>query len=64
MIIELNDVSDKELENFLLRFAENAQDQKGLKIGLAVEAINETLSYYGVRRRLAYDEENDFAYTY
>ena len=64
MIIELNDVSDKEMENFLLRFAENAKDQKGLKIGLAVEAINETISYYGVSRRLAYDEENDFAYIY
>ena len=64
MIIELNDVSDREMQNFLLRFAENAKGQKGLKIDLAVEAINETLSDCGVNGRLAYDAEDDYAFTY
>ena len=64
MIIELNDVSDREMQNFLLRFAENAKDQKGLKVDLAVEAINDTLSDCGVNDRLAYDEEADYAFIY
>lgn len=62
MIIELNDVSDKEMNNFLLRYVEDAKDVKGLDVNKAVYLINETLSNVGVDLRVAYDEENDYAF--
>ena len=64
MIIELNDVSEREMSNFLLRYVEDAKDVKGLDVKKAVYLINETLSNVGVDLRLAYDEENDYAFTH
>ena len=62
MIIELDDVSDREMRNFLLRYVEDAKDVRGLDVKKAVYLINETLSNVGVDLLVTYDEENDYTY--
>jgi hypothetical protein len=64
MIIELNDVSDREMNNFLLRYVEDAKDVRGLDVNKAVYLINKTLSNVGVDLQVDYDEEYDYAFIY
>jgi|14BtaG_2_1085337.scaffolds.fasta_scaffold46120_3 hypothetical protein len=59
MIIELNDVSDREMNNFLLRYVEDAKDVRGLDVNKAVYLINKTLSNVGVDLQVDHDEECD-----
>ena len=62
MIIELNDVSDREMNNFLLRYVEDAKDVRGLDVNKAVYLINKTLSNVGVDLQVDYDEECDYTF--
>jgi hypothetical protein len=64
MIIELKDVSGREMHDFLLRYVEDAKDVRGLDVKKAIYLINETLSNVGVDLRVAYDEENDYTFTH
>jgi len=64
MIIELNDVSDREMNNFLLRYVEDAKDVRGLDVNKAVYLINKTLSNVGVDLQVDHDEEYDNTFIY
>ncbi len=64
MIIELNDVSDREMNNFLLRYVEDAKDVRGLDVNKAVYLINKTLSNVGVDLQVDHDEEYDDTFIY
>ena len=64
MIIELKDVSEKEMQDFLLNFVENIKDEKTLKTPLVVEVMNETLSQSGVPTQIGYDPDDRYAYIY
>jgi hypothetical protein len=63
MKIELSDVSESEMQNFLMRFLENSKEYlEGMHLPSAVEALNDTLGDVGVNMRLYHDAENDYGW--